>query len=206
MSIFTYWAAILVFFYNCGFSCVWGVFLLMWSFSFLLLSRNDSAGRFGFCYWRFKWRRGEERLLANGYSEHWPPPTREASLPHGRWVRFFVQTNIYYKWVALVPFNHSLWCLHVLQVCCRPGCMRGFGVWYVWLRVSDPHCSKCSASCAKRQIKKYIYLYIYIFLACFYQRFGSALVPWGSLQVKQKQYAKDFLPIDPDCHCPTCKR
>uniref|UniRef100_A0A8C7WN52 Queuine tRNA-ribosyltransferase catalytic subunit 1 n=1 Tax=Oryzias sinensis TaxID=183150 RepID=A0A8C7WN52_9TELE len=37
-------------------------------------------------------------------------------------------------------------------------------------------------------------------------RFGSALVPWGSLQVKQKQYAKDFLPIDPDCHCPTCKR
>uniref|UniRef100_A0A8C7WN17 Queuine tRNA-ribosyltransferase catalytic subunit 1 n=1 Tax=Oryzias sinensis TaxID=183150 RepID=A0A8C7WN17_9TELE len=52
----------------------------------------------------------------------------------------------------------------------------------------------------------YIYLYIYIFLSCFYQRFGSALVPWGSLQVKQKQYAKDFLPIDPDCHCPTCKR
>ncbi|XP_056433161.1 queuine tRNA-ribosyltransferase catalytic subunit 1 [Gadus chalcogrammus] len=37
-------------------------------------------------------------------------------------------------------------------------------------------------------------------------RFGSALVPWGSLQVKQKQYAKDFQPIDPDCKCPTCKR
>lgn len=37
-------------------------------------------------------------------------------------------------------------------------------------------------------------------------RFGSALVPWGSLQVKQKQYAKDFQPIDPDCQCPTCKR
>ncbi|XP_023205042.1 queuine tRNA-ribosyltransferase catalytic subunit 1 [Xiphophorus maculatus] len=36
-------------------------------------------------------------------------------------------------------------------------------------------------------------------------RFGSALVPWGSLQVKQKQYAKDFQPIDPDCQCPTCK-
>lgn len=38
------------------------------------------------------------------------------------------------------------------------------------------------------------------------QRFGSALVPWGSLQVKQKQYAKDFQSIDPDCQCPTCKR
>ncbi|KAM9843715.1 queuine tRNA-ribosyltransferase catalytic subunit 1 [Aulostomus maculatus] len=37
-------------------------------------------------------------------------------------------------------------------------------------------------------------------------RFGSALVPWGSLQVKHKQYAKDFQPIDPDCPCPTCKR
>uniref|UniRef100_A0A3Q1KFW1 Queuine tRNA-ribosyltransferase catalytic subunit 1 n=1 Tax=Anabas testudineus TaxID=64144 RepID=A0A3Q1KFW1_ANATE len=37
-------------------------------------------------------------------------------------------------------------------------------------------------------------------------RFGSALVPWGSLQVKHKQYAKDFQPIDPDCQCPTCKR
>ncbi|XP_066529892.1 queuine tRNA-ribosyltransferase catalytic subunit 1 [Hoplias malabaricus] len=37
-------------------------------------------------------------------------------------------------------------------------------------------------------------------------RFGSALVPWGSLQIKQKQYAKDFQPIDPDCQCATCKR
>ncbi|KAA0705239.1 Queuine tRNA-ribosyltransferase catalytic subunit 1 [Triplophysa tibetana] len=37
-------------------------------------------------------------------------------------------------------------------------------------------------------------------------RFGSALVPWGSLQLKQKQYAKDLQPIDPDCQCPTCRR
>ncbi|XP_013880519.1 queuine tRNA-ribosyltransferase catalytic subunit 1 isoform X1 [Austrofundulus limnaeus] len=37
-------------------------------------------------------------------------------------------------------------------------------------------------------------------------RLGSALVPWGSLQMKHKQYAKDFQPIDPDCQCPTCKR
>ncbi|XP_042200637.1 queuine tRNA-ribosyltransferase catalytic subunit 1 [Callorhinchus milii] len=37
-------------------------------------------------------------------------------------------------------------------------------------------------------------------------RFGSALVPWGSLQLKNKQYAKDFQPIDTECNCPTCQR
>ncbi|XP_061080521.1 queuine tRNA-ribosyltransferase catalytic subunit 1 [Conger conger] len=37
-------------------------------------------------------------------------------------------------------------------------------------------------------------------------RFGTALVPWGSLPLKKKQFAKDFQPIDPDCHCPTCER
>ncbi|XP_067877459.1 queuine tRNA-ribosyltransferase catalytic subunit 1 isoform X2 [Heterodontus francisci] len=37
-------------------------------------------------------------------------------------------------------------------------------------------------------------------------RFGSALVPWGALQLKHRQYAKDFKPIDEDCSCPTCKR
>ncbi|XP_026572558.1 queuine tRNA-ribosyltransferase catalytic subunit 1 [Pseudonaja textilis] len=37
-------------------------------------------------------------------------------------------------------------------------------------------------------------------------RFGSALVPWGSLQLKNKQYAKDFRPIDENCTCPTCQR
>uniref|UniRef100_A0A8B9QQ87 Queuine tRNA-ribosyltransferase catalytic subunit 1 n=1 Tax=Apteryx owenii TaxID=8824 RepID=A0A8B9QQ87_APTOW len=36
-------------------------------------------------------------------------------------------------------------------------------------------------------------------------RFGSALVPWGSLQLKNKQFAKDFRPIDEDCGCPTCQ-
>lgn len=43
-------------------------------------------------------------------------------------------------------------------------------------------------------------------MVLFPQRFGSALVPWGTLQVKHKQYAKDFQPIDPDCQCPTCKK
>ncbi|NXD18170.1 TGT ribosyltransferase, partial [Nothocercus nigrocapillus] len=36
-------------------------------------------------------------------------------------------------------------------------------------------------------------------------RFGSALVPWGSLQLKNKQFAKDFRPIDERCGCPTCR-
>ncbi|KAM9368080.1 queuine tRNA-ribosyltransferase catalytic subunit 1 [Phaethornis superciliosus] len=37
-------------------------------------------------------------------------------------------------------------------------------------------------------------------------RFGSALVPWGSLQLKSKRFAKDFRPIDENCGCPTCQR
>uniref|UniRef100_H3BAY6 Queuine tRNA-ribosyltransferase catalytic subunit 1 n=1 Tax=Latimeria chalumnae TaxID=7897 RepID=H3BAY6_LATCH len=37
-------------------------------------------------------------------------------------------------------------------------------------------------------------------------RFGSALVPWGSLPLKSKQFAKDFKAIDEKCDCPTCKR
>ncbi|KAG9470778.1 queuine tRNA-ribosyltransferase catalytic subunit 1 [Eleutherodactylus coqui] len=37
-------------------------------------------------------------------------------------------------------------------------------------------------------------------------RFGSALVPSGSLQIKSKQFAKDFQPIDKECKCPTCQR
>ncbi|XP_078686700.1 queuine tRNA-ribosyltransferase catalytic subunit 1-like [Branchiostoma floridae x Branchiostoma belcheri] len=37
-------------------------------------------------------------------------------------------------------------------------------------------------------------------------RFGSALVPTGQLQLKNKQYARDFRPIDEDCRCSTCAR
>eukprot|EP00033_Pygsuia_biforma_P002369 GCRY01002622.1.p1 GENE.GCRY01002622.1~~GCRY01002622.1.p1 ORF type:complete len:415 (-),score=114.88 GCRY01002622.1:461-1705(-) len=36
-------------------------------------------------------------------------------------------------------------------------------------------------------------------------RFGSALVPSGALQLKQKKYADDFLPIDEECECPVCR-
>ncbi|XP_038284554.1 queuine tRNA-ribosyltransferase catalytic subunit 1 isoform X2 [Canis lupus familiaris] len=37
-------------------------------------------------------------------------------------------------------------------------------------------------------------------------RFGSALVPTGNLQLKKKQYEKDFRPIDSNCTCPTCQK
>uniref|UniRef100_UPI00358FEF10 queuine tRNA-ribosyltransferase catalytic subunit 1 n=1 Tax=Myxine glutinosa TaxID=7769 RepID=UPI00358FEF10 len=37
-------------------------------------------------------------------------------------------------------------------------------------------------------------------------RFGTALVPWGTLQLKHGKYAHDTLPIDPDCSCLTCTR
>ncbi|KAF5914353.1 hypothetical protein HPG69_000464 [Diceros bicornis minor] len=37
------------------------------------------------------------------------------------------------------------------------------------------------------------------------KRFGSALVPTGNLQLKKKQYERDFRPIDPECACPTCQ-
>eukprot|EP00795_Rhopilema_esculentum_P010547 gene10547-19277_t len=36
-------------------------------------------------------------------------------------------------------------------------------------------------------------------------RFGTALVPWGQLQLKSGQYATDFDPIDKECHCSTCQ-
>ncbi|CAB3368594.1 Hypothetical predicted protein [Cloeon dipterum] len=37
-------------------------------------------------------------------------------------------------------------------------------------------------------------------------RFGCALVPSGQLNLKQKAYASDFLPIDDECDCSTCAR
>ncbi|XP_060517767.1 queuine tRNA-ribosyltransferase catalytic subunit isoform X2 [Cylas formicarius] len=36
-------------------------------------------------------------------------------------------------------------------------------------------------------------------------RFGCALLMTGQLNLKKKQYAKDFNPIDKDCSCTTCK-
>lgn len=37
-------------------------------------------------------------------------------------------------------------------------------------------------------------------------RFGCALLMTGQLNLKKKEYAKDFDPIDKDCDCNTCKR
>jgi queuine tRNA-ribosyltransferase len=36
-------------------------------------------------------------------------------------------------------------------------------------------------------------------------RFGTALVPWGQLNLKQKGFEADFSPIDAKCNCMTCK-
>ncbi|KAI9223382.1 tRNA-guanine(15) transglycosylase-like protein [Blastocladiella britannica] len=37
-------------------------------------------------------------------------------------------------------------------------------------------------------------------------RFGNALVPWGTMSLKNAQFASDHRPIDPTCPCPTCAR
>jgi queuine tRNA-ribosyltransferase len=39
-----------------------------------------------------------------------------------------------------------------------------------------------------------------------FQRFGSALVDEGSLNLKLKKFAQDFSPIDEECDCSTCRR
>jgi queuine tRNA-ribosyltransferase len=36
-------------------------------------------------------------------------------------------------------------------------------------------------------------------------RFGTALVPWGQVDLKRKECAVDFRPIDSECSCDTCK-
>ena len=36
-------------------------------------------------------------------------------------------------------------------------------------------------------------------------RFGTALVPWGTMQLKAKEFAADFAPIDASCACTVCK-
>ncbi|KAL0223121.1 hypothetical protein P9112_002511 [Eukaryota sp. TZLM1-RC] len=37
-------------------------------------------------------------------------------------------------------------------------------------------------------------------------RFGSALVPWGQLQLRKAEFKNDTRPIDDDCPCSTCRR
>jgi tRNA-guanine family transglycosylase len=36
-------------------------------------------------------------------------------------------------------------------------------------------------------------------------RFGTALVPWGQLDLRRKDFATDFDPINRDCGCDTCQ-
>jgi queuine tRNA-ribosyltransferase len=37
------------------------------------------------------------------------------------------------------------------------------------------------------------------------QRFGVALVPWGQVDLKRREFSADFGPIDPDCGCVACR-
>jgi Queuine tRNA-ribosyltransferase len=37
-------------------------------------------------------------------------------------------------------------------------------------------------------------------------RFGTALVPWGNMHLKQLHFARDYRPIDDDCGCDTCAK
>lgn len=41
--------------------------------------------------------------------------------------------------------------------------------------------------------------------ACRTARFGSALTSSGKVQLSKKEYATDFGPLDPKCHCMTCR-
>lgn len=43
-------------------------------------------------------------------------------------------------------------------------------------------------------------------LKFFFQRFGSALVRQGQLQLKRSEYETDYQPIDKNCLCSTCQR
>ena len=41
---------------------------------------------------------------------------------------------------------------------------------------------------------------------CYFQRFGTALVPTGQLRLKSTDYERDFRPIDDKCLCSTCAK
>lgn len=175
------------------------------TFRFLYpLFRNDKAWCPWFCHWRPEWRRGEGRLLADGYLEHWPLTARKTSISDGCRVRKPVDINlcgdIFFLNLSLMMSST------MLQVCRWFGSVCCSRMWYVWLCLPHPHCSKCSLFLYLIvQIPQWQELTLKTILFIFSQRFGSALVPWGSLQLRQKQFAKDFQPIDPNCHCPTCK-
>lgn len=51
--------------------------------------------------------------------------------------------------------------------------------------------------------KNYQYFLMLIILSS--QRFGVALVPWGQLDLKRREFSSDFTPIDPDCVCVACR-
>lgn len=121
---------------------------------------------------------------------------------------FLFQLN----WFLLIVCRYAV----DLVVCVALGCDMFDCVFPTRTAVSSPNHTHTHASFWKGHLTVMSTLWLSALISalfltvCFLfpssQRFGSALVPWGSLQVKQKQYAKDMQPIDPDCQCPTCKR
>lgn len=196
------------------------------AFGYLIPGRNDKARRPWFRHRRPERRRGEGRLLEDGHAQHGPPTAREASLSHGRGVRpracclnlpsFLFQLSRLLLLLVLLLRRYAV----DLVVCVALGCDMFDCVFPTRTAVSSPlHTHTNARTHAHAPFLKGHFmvmstypalisaLFLIVgFLLLSSQRFGSALVPWGSLQVKQKQYAKDLQPIDPDCHCPTCKR
>ena len=74
----------------------------------------------------------------------------------------------------------------------------------VVMLVFRPFYSTCACLiCENQALQKISKLLCKICLTL--QRFGTALVPWGQLHLKHKQYVTDLKPIDRDCGCSTCK-
>jgi hypothetical protein len=76
----------------------------------------------------------------------------------------------------------------------RPHCFDSTRCRHVRLRMADPHsCNTYPSSLfSKQQLTQF-------------QRFGNAIVPSGTLNIRNATYANDFSPIDENCTCVICR-
>ena len=51
----------------------------------------------------------------------------------------------------------------------------------------------------------YLLFVYFLFISVKIKRFGTALVRNGQLSLRQRQFASDFGPLEPDCSCYTCR-
>ena len=61
------------------------------------------------------------------------------------------------------------------------------------------------AMCSKVYCSLSLVLSIVNVLFSCLQRFGVALVPWGQMDLKRKEFSDDFQAIDGHCSCVACK-